>query len=303
MRASTIVTAVAAAAPVLAQRPTNTSICDYYTPALLGNNSAANQYTVLTLIVNTAVIGNYSTVNVGVSVPGILAKGTYNGTEVNLLPYFTGGLASSNRGGSSGVSINFLDDGGAVPLTMNMPANGTSSNQYKLLTHLYQYFGALLGCSAAGFPAYEGFGSQAAVHRFMDLDAAEVGYFIEQVGLSAASFGVAQADIQVVATALDSIFNVRCAPPTTVIPSQGAQLQSICQAPDCPLSPNATCAAYPTDVLPSVANSTLAGVSNATALSNSTSTSSSTPSTFTGAAVKTGAGIGAALLALVAFAL
>ena len=45
--------------------------------------------------------------NVGVEVPGILAKGTYNGTEVNLLPYFNGDLASSNRGGSMGVSVNF----------------------------------------------------------------------------------------------------------------------------------------------------------------------------------------------------
>ena len=67
--------------------------------------------------------------NVGVKVPGILAPGTINGTEVNLLPYFDGGLASSNRGGSSGVAVNFLDDGGAVPLMMNMPANGTTSNQ------------------------------------------------------------------------------------------------------------------------------------------------------------------------------
>ena len=67
--------------------------------------------------------------NVGVTVPGILAKGTVNGTEVNLLPYFDGGLASSNRGGSSGVAVNFLDDGGAAPLMMNMPANGTTSNQ------------------------------------------------------------------------------------------------------------------------------------------------------------------------------
>lgn len=67
--------------------------------------------------------------NVGVKVPGILAPGMMNGTEVNLLPYFDGGLASSNRGGSSGVAVNFLDDGGAAPLMMNMPANGTTSNQ------------------------------------------------------------------------------------------------------------------------------------------------------------------------------
>lgn len=34
------------------------SICDKYTKALLMNNTAANQATLLTLIVNTVVIGN-----------------------------------------------------------------------------------------------------------------------------------------------------------------------------------------------------------------------------------------------------
>jgi hypothetical protein len=53
----------------------------------------------------------------------------FNGTAVNLLPYFNGGFASTNSGGHTGVSQNFLDDGGAAPLMMNMPAHGTSSNQ------------------------------------------------------------------------------------------------------------------------------------------------------------------------------
>lgn len=51
--------AVAAAiGSVVAQRPSSTSICDYYTTALLKNNTAANQKMLLTLVVNTAVIGN-----------------------------------------------------------------------------------------------------------------------------------------------------------------------------------------------------------------------------------------------------
>ena len=90
------------------------SICDYYTTALLKVNNATNQMTLLTLVVNTAVIGNYTQPNVGIAVPGILTAGTYNGTKVNLLPYFDGTLKSSNRGGSSGMSVNFLDDGGAA---------------------------------------------------------------------------------------------------------------------------------------------------------------------------------------------
>lgn len=41
-----------------AQRPADTPICDYYTTALLKENTAQNQYTLLTLLVNTVVIGN-----------------------------------------------------------------------------------------------------------------------------------------------------------------------------------------------------------------------------------------------------
>lgn len=54
-KALAIATAVGGA---VAQRPTNTTICDYYTTALFKNNTAANQKTLLTLVVNTAVIGN-----------------------------------------------------------------------------------------------------------------------------------------------------------------------------------------------------------------------------------------------------
>jgi hypothetical protein len=181
------------------------------------------------------------------AVPGILTPGMYNGTHVNLLPYFNGALLSTNTGGSSGASVNFLDDGGAVPLTMNMPSNGTTSNQYMLLTHLYEFFGALLGCSmmnTTDYPAYSGEASMYEVHKFMDLSYAEMGYFITQVALSAASFGVAQEDIAVVGQALGKLFDYKCSPPTTVIPSQGAQLQSICTGDGCPLDPNAVCAQY-----------------------------------------------------------
>lgn len=60
---------------VTAQRPSNTSVCDYYTTALLMNKTAENQMTLLTLVVNTAVIGNYTQPNLGIMVPGILASG------------------------------------------------------------------------------------------------------------------------------------------------------------------------------------------------------------------------------------
>lgn len=57
-----------------------------------------------------------------------------------------------------------------------------------LLTHLYQFFGSLLGCSQQGLPGFDAYDGQASmyeVHKFMDLDPNEFGYFISQVGLAA----------------------------------------------------------------------------------------------------------------------
>ncbi|KAF4633500.1 hypothetical protein G7Y89_g4618 [Cudoniella acicularis] len=271
-----ILAVAAAITGAFAQRPSNTSICDYYTTALLKNNTAANQEKLITFIVNTAVIGNYTTPNIGISVPGILTAGTYNGTRVNLLPYFNGALASTNRGGV-GRSVNFLDGGGAAPLVQNKPANSTSSNQYILLTHLYEYFGALFGCSGVGtadYPVYNGLGSQYQVHKFMGLSHAQVGYFIEQVALSAASFGVGQSDLMIVGNALNNLFNYRCAPPTVVIPIQGAQFQSICLDNTCPISRNSTCFSYDSTTKPAPANSTNMFTPNATTTKTGSKTSS-----------------------------
>lgn len=49
---------LAAATTVRAQRPSDEPICDYYTKALLKENTAENQASLLALIVNTVVIGN-----------------------------------------------------------------------------------------------------------------------------------------------------------------------------------------------------------------------------------------------------
>jgi len=268
--------------------------------------TAANEYTLLTLLVNTVVIGNYTMPNVGVSVPGILAPATVNGTKVNLLPYFSGGLASSNRGGSSGVSINFLDGGGAAPLMKNMPADSMTSNQYFLLTHLYQFFGALLGCTKQGMPGFDAYMGQASmyeVHKFMDLSYAEVTYFIEQVGMAAASFGVATADITAVATALETVFNVKCGPPTTLIKSEGPELESICIDPaTCPLAVNATCDKYATPMKPKPANSTT--MPTTVAPTGVMPTGSSMPSSVpTAAAAVNGWSLAAVAVGLAAFAL
>lgn len=96
--------------------------------------------------------------------------------------------------------------------------------------------------------------------RFMDLNAAEMGFFIDQAVRGLLSIGFSDADAQYVNTTLISVFNYRCAPAAAVVPaSAGPQLQSICVAPDCLLSPNDTCPAYDTAVAPAVVNATLLG--------------------------------------------
>ncbi|KAJ3480546.1 hypothetical protein NLG97_g8049 [Lecanicillium saksenae] len=171
MRFSTIAVVAAATVANADGRPKDTPICDYYTTALLKNNTAENQATLLTLLVNTVVIGNYTMPNVGVSVDGILKDGEVDGTKVSLAPYFSGALASTNRNDKP-TCVNFLDGGGAEPLMKNMAANDDKSNQHFLLTHLYQFFGTLLGCSKqgmSGFDAYDGNPSMYKVHKFMNL--------------------------------------------------------------------------------------------------------------------------------------
>jgi hypothetical protein len=137
----------------------------------------------------------------------------------------------------------------------------------------------------------------------MDLSYAEVGYFITQVALSAASFGVAQSDLQIVGTALGSIFDVRCAPATIVIPAQGAQLQSICTDMTCPLAMNSSCALYETNIT-EPASATMSSMA-ATGTATATTSGSSTPATASAAAGAAGvypAGI-AAFAAMFAFLL
>lgn len=133
----------------------------------------------------------------------------------------------------------------------------------------------------------------------MDLSAEQVGYFITQVGLSAASFGVATADVTAVGTALESIFDVKCAAPAVVVPSQGAQLQSICTANDCPLAPNSSCAAYSAAVVPAVANSTLAmGLGqNGTASSASSAAAGSGTATAVGGVGASGSSVASSVIA------
>jgi len=65
-----------------------------------------------------------------------------------------------------------------------------------------------------GFDAYTSEPSMFNVHKFMNLNHAENTYFIQQVGLSAASFGVAEEDVKAVGTALTTLFSTAILPTT-----------------------------------------------------------------------------------------
>ncbi|KAK6353985.1 hypothetical protein TWF730_008405 [Orbilia blumenaviensis] len=224
------------------------SICDKYTSILFGDNTGSNQYSFMIRLVNTAFIGNYSGPS-SVSITGILSPGSFNGEEVSLLPYFNGGLASANRGYRPGnrTVINFIDDGGVLALAQGKPSYGPRSNQFKLFSHMYQYFGGMLGCSfygQDGFPSYQGNSRMYEVHKFMNLAPLQLGYFIQELGLAATSLGVAEGDVFAMASMLNMTFGQACAPATVVLPDAFRDLQAMCINTACPLASDPICGTY-----------------------------------------------------------
>ena len=222
--------------------PINRTICQAYAPA----NST--QYTWITKLVNLAFTGDYvplpdlwpANPNGTYQASGILDPNAvyrdpcYTVTKINLVPYFNGTYKSTNRNGKP-VAINFLDGGSTPALLSNIPAWDTSSNQYRLLTHFYQYFGIILGCTDPEFPKYTGSPSQAQVHRFMDLPAPDMHYFIHNIYDAAVSLGVAGPDLVThvgdaisIGIALDNIFNKRCSPKQKIAEYQPSELQAMC---------------------------------------------------------------------------
>lgn len=126
----------------------------------------------------------------------------------------------------------------------------------------------------------------------MALDPYQMGYFIQQVGLAATSFGVTVEDATAAGMALTTLFDYRCSPPTTVVKEAGPQLQSMCTDPSCQLDPNPMCGLEDN-------NGTVMMPQNLTMNSTSSmmmpSATSSMPATFTGAATKVGIATSAVL--------
>lgn len=207
------------------------TLCEKYSKAVFGDDTAENELALMTAVVNLAVVGDAS-----LGVAGILAA------EGGLAPFFSGAGPFTNRGGDEGVAVNFLD--GAADI------DNPTGNTQVLLVHLYQFFGALLGCRTAGFPTYTGNGDMFEVHKFMGITQAMNDFFIDQVALSASALGVVASDVLVIEGVLDGVFNTRCPPlveaedglPDFMVGTN----PSICQASSCPLAANSPCAAPPT---------------------------------------------------------
>jgi hypothetical protein len=108
------------------------SMCDMYTTQILGSNEPTNQRLLMSLFVNTALVGNYTTPNIGVAVNGIMWPGEWKGKPVDLMPWFNGELASSNPcpdDCGQGESVNWLDGGGPAALRQNLTSFVQGTNQ------------------------------------------------------------------------------------------------------------------------------------------------------------------------------
>jgi hypothetical protein len=163
---------------------------------VFGNNTADNQLALIQAVVNLAVLGDDA-------LPGILAP------EGGLVDLFNGARPTTNRGGQP-VAVNFLDGAGGLPDNLD-----ETSNTAFLLNHLYQFFGALLGCTASGFPDYEGVPDMFEVHKFMNINNTQMNFFNAQVGGAASILGVSTDDVATIGTVLDTLFNQRCIPELT----------------------------------------------------------------------------------------
>ena len=123
----------------LAQRPSNASTCDYYAEVRYGANNSNTQLQLMQDIVVLSFGGSFNLGNFSTNVTGILNPGVYDGTYVDLLPYFDGSIQSSNLNNQP-IGINWLDDGGTVPLYNYL--NGVAPSLVLLNTsnQLYAFF-------------------------------------------------------------------------------------------------------------------------------------------------------------------
>ncbi|KAG8424960.1 hypothetical protein J3458_001709 [Metarhizium acridum] len=232
---------------VAAFRRDNQTICDYYAEKNYGESSVKNQHRLMQGIVAYAYAGGDALPDPNANSTGIFKKGQFNGYNVFLRPLFDGSKATTNFNGQP-EAINWLDGGGLDPLLALL--NGSTvtaeirpkSNQEILFSHWYVTFGKVYQCSnASQFVAkeYAPF-TPAYVHKFMNLNATEVAYFIDQLMLASKYHNFSDADAQQLAATMNTKYNNQCSPP-----DENGQLNSVCFAETCPEAvPRKDCEAY-----------------------------------------------------------
>ncbi|UKZ94127.1 uncharacterized protein TrAFT101_009014 [Trichoderma asperellum] len=292
----------------LAQRSGNESICDYYATQRYGENNSTTQLLLVQSIVTLAYAGSAGLPNPPDDSSGIFNKGQFNGIDVYLRPWFDGSQATTNLNNQP-VGINWLDGGATAPLLsfLNGSTNSVninnSTNQYRLFTHWFTAFGFIYGCSfAPKFPRTTDSGgplSAAYVHKFMNLNQTDIGYFIKELTVASRYFGFSDEDAQTLDTFMNARYNVRCAPPVN------GQLYSICFADECPLAqPQPDCDAYKdlspggtsnVTVVTTTIAPTLATPTSATATTSSTASAESTSSNSNSVVLSNGAIAGIAI--------
>jgi hypothetical protein len=93
----------------------NASICDYYAISNYGANSTATQYKLIQSILGLAFAGAGTLPNVSSNITGIFNPGSFEGTPVDLRPWFNASKDSTNLNDQA-VAINWLDGGGTTPI-------------------------------------------------------------------------------------------------------------------------------------------------------------------------------------------
>ena len=155
-----------------------------------------------------------------------------------------------------------------------------------LFGNFFVAFSRAFGCTLPPppLPNTNGPVSLAYAHKFMNLEYNQLGYFINQLSLSATYHGVSSQDADTFRTQLNSRYNVRCAPAITLNPAAPPQLLSLCQNPTCPLAvPVSDCAAYTNLTANGSPNSNPTTVTG-TATVTATATASANPSSGTNTA-------------------
>lgn len=99
----------------LAQRPSTASTCDYYAMTLYGANTTDTQFHLIESILALAFAGGANLPNVSSDITGIFNPGSFQGTPVDLQPWFNGSKDSTNLNNQA-VGINWLDGGAEQPL-------------------------------------------------------------------------------------------------------------------------------------------------------------------------------------------